>query len=378
MIDNLWQEDGSLMKKSKNKVTNIQLVFMIIQAQIGVGILSLPHDVALVAKQDGWISTLLAGVISQMIILIIWGLCRRFPSLSLYQILPKLLGNMFGKLITLSYSLYFMVTGSLVLARYSDIIDKWILPRTPNWITMVLVLITCIYIVGAGITSIARFYVLVSPILFLLIVLISYSMKDANFLYIFPIGGNDALTIVKGTKEAAFSMLGFELFLFIHPFVQSSGKEKLKSITTANIFVTSYYTFLVFASLVYFETSTDIALTPEPLLYMIKAYSFQVLERTDLFFLSLWLIVVTTSIANWIFLSAMGLSSLVKKKKYTTFLPFVAGIYLILALLADKERDFESFNKFLGPSHYIFIAVIPLLLFILSLVLSKKEEVNKV
>ncbi|MDQ6598201.1 GerAB/ArcD/ProY family transporter [Bacillus salipaludis] len=35
---------------------------------MGVGILSLPHDVALAAKQDGWISTLIAGVISQGII----------------------------------------------------------------------------------------------------------------------------------------------------------------------------------------------------------------------------------------------------------------------------------------------------------------------
>ncbi|WP_342044523.1 GerAB/ArcD/ProY family transporter [Bacillus sp. OTU530] len=365
------------MEKSKNKITSKQLVFMIIQAQIGVGILSLPHNVALVAKQDGWISTLIAGGITQVIIWAMWGLCRRFPSLSLYQILPNILGGVVGKLFTLSYVLYFTVTGSLVLARYSDILDKWILPRTPNWITMLLILLTCIYIVNEGLTSIARFYVLVSPILIILIVLISYSMKDANFLYIFPIGGNSIQTIFKGSKEVAFSMLGFELFLFIHPFVQSSGKDKLKAITTANIFVTFYYTFLVFASLVYFETTTDIALTPEPLLYMIKAYSFQVLERTDLFFLSLWLIVVATSIANWLLLSAMGLASLVRKKHYAPFLPVVAGINLVLVLFLDRERDFEKFDQFLGPTHYIFIVIIPVFLLILSLVLSRKEEVNK-
>ncbi|MFS0637690.1 endospore germination permease [Mesobacillus foraminis] len=350
------------MEEGKNKITKKQLVFMIIQAQIGVGILSLPHDVGVIAKQDAWMSTLLAGVLSQFIILVIWGLSRKFPSLSLYQILPKLLGRVLGKVLTISYSLYFMVTGALVLARYSDIIDKWILPRTPNWITMLLILITCIYIVNAGLTSIARFYVLVSPILILLIVLISYSMKDANFLYLFPVGDSSIPTIVKGSKEAAFSMLGFELFLFIHPYVQASGKEKLKAITAANIFVTFYYTFMVFASLVFFETSTDIALTPEPLLYMIKAYSFQVLERTDLFFLSLWLIVVATSIGNWLFLSSMGLASLVRKKHYASFLPFVACIYLILALIPDQSRDFEHFNQFLGPTHYIFIVIIPFVL----------------
>lgn len=366
------------MKQNRNKITNKQLVFYIIQAQIGVGILSLPHDVALVAKQDAWMSTLLAGVMSQVIIFGFWGLCKRFPSSSLYQILPKLLGRVIGKVVILCYALYFMITGSLVLARYSDIIDKWILPSTPNWITMLLILITCIYIVNEGLTSIARFYVLVSPILIVLIVLILNSMKDANLLYLFPIGDHSIQTIMKGSKEAAFSMLGFEVFLFIHPFVQSSGKEKLRAITTSNIFVTFFYTFMVFASLIFFEPIRDIALTPEPLLYMIKAYSFQILERTDLFFLSLWLVIVATSIANWLLLSAMGLASLVKKKNYASFLPLVAGINLVLAILTDQGRDFESFNHFLGPTHYIFIVIIPVLLLILSFVLSKKEVVSKV
>jgi spore germination protein (amino acid permease) len=366
------------MKPNANKITNKQLVFFIIQAQIGVGILSLPHDVALVSKQDSWISTLIAGVITQMIIFVLWGLCQRFPSLSLYQILPKLLGRILGKFIIFSYSLYFIVTGSLVLARYSDILDKWILPRTPNWITMVIILIICIYIVHEGLTSIARFYVLVSPILILLMVLISYTMKDANFLYIFPIGENGIQTILKGSKEASFSMLGFETFLFIHPFVQSTEKGKLIAITTSNIFVTLFYTFLVFASLVYFEINADIALTPEPILYMIKAYSFQILERTDLFFLSLWLMIVATSIGNWLLLSAMGLESLFRKKHYSRFLPVVAGFYLILALLPDRGRDFENFSQFLGPTHYIFIVIIPLLLLIISLVLKRKEVVKEV
>lgn len=350
---------------------------MIIQAQIGVGILSLPHDVASISKQDAWISTIIAGVISQAVVFVFWGLCRRFPDLSLYQILPKLLGRVFGKILILSYSLYFMLTGSLVLARYSDIIDKWILPHTPNWITMILMLLTCIYIVSEGLTSIARFYVLVSPILVVLVALISYAMKDANLLYLFPIGDHSIPTILKGTKEAAFSLLGFELFLFIHPYVHSSGKEKLIAITTANLFVISFYTFLVIASLVFFEPSVDIGLTPEPLLYMIKAYSFQVLERTDLFFLSLWLVIVATSIANWLLLSSMGLASLVQKKHYAPFLPIVAGIYLVLALIPDQGKDFERFNQILGPSHYIFIVIIPVLLFILSFILTKKEVVNK-
>lgn len=362
------------MITKESSISNTQLVFMIIQSQIGVGILSLPHDVSLISKNDGWISTLIAGLIVQVIILVLWGLCRRFPSLTLYEIIPHLLGKRLGKVIILCYIIYFIITGSLVLSRYSQIIDIWILQRTPNWILILLMLGVCVYLVKDNLRSMARFYVLVTPLLIILFGLITYSLKDANFLYLFPIGQTGITTILKGSKEAAFSYLGFEFMLILYPFVMASGTRKLVAISTANIFVTLFYTYMVFASLVFFEPRKDIFLTPQPLLYMIKAYSFQIIERIDLFFLSIWIISVATSIGNWLFLSSYGLKHLFKHANYSAFLPFSAGVIFIIALLPDNETDLEKFNKFLEPAHFGFIIIIPLLLFLISFFLPKKRR----
>lgn len=361
------------MNVKEDSISNTQLTFMIIQSQIGVGILSLPHDVSLVSKNDGWISTLIAGLIVQVVIFVIWGLCRRFPSLTIFEIIPHLLGKGLGKVLILSYTVYCTVAGSLVLARYSQIINVWILQRTPNWILLFSMLVVCVYLIKDNVRSMARFYVLVTPLLLILFGLITYTLKDANFLYIFPIGQTDILTMIKGAKESMFSMLGFEFMLILYPYVQASGARKLMAISTANIFVTLFYTYMVFASLVYFETRQDIYLTPQPLLYMIKAYSFQIIERTDLFFLSIWIISVATSIASWLFLSSNGLKYLLGRENHAPLLPYIGGGVFATALLANDEKALQKFNDYLEPAHYIFIAIIPLFLLLISFLFPSKR-----
>lgn len=362
------------MIRKENRISNTQLFFIIIQVQIGVGILSLPHDVSLVSKNDGWISTLLAGAMVQVIILILWGLSKKFPSLTIYEITSRVIGKRFGKIIIFCYVIYFIVTGSLVLSRFIQVIDTWILQRTPSWILIFLTLGVCMYLVKDTLRSIARFYVLVTPLLIILFGLVTYALKDANFLYIFPIGQSGIPNIVKGSKEAIFSMLGFEFMLFLYPYVNATDGRKLMAISTANLFVTLFYTYMVFASLVFFETRQDLYLTPQPLLYMIKSYSFQIVERIDLFFLSIWIISVVTSIASWIFLASNGLKYCFARANHAASLFYTAGIIFIIALIPKNETDLEKFNKILEPAHLGFIVVIPLLLFSISVLFAKKRD----
>lgn len=362
------------MIRKENKISNTQLFFIIIQVQIGVGILSLPHDVSLVSKNDGWISTLLAGAMVQVIILVLWGLGRRFPSLTIYEITPLVIGRRFGKVIIFCYVIYFIVTGSLVLSRFIQVIDTWILQRTPNWILIFLTLGVCVYLIKDTLRSIARFYVLVTPLLIILFGLVTYALKDANFLYIFPIGQSGIPNIVKGSKEAIFSMLGFEFMLFLYPYVNATDGRKLMAISTANLFVTLFYTYMVFASLVFFETRQDLYLTPQPLLYMIKSYSFQIVERIDLFFLSIWIISVVTSIASWIFLASNGLKYCFTRVNHAASLLYTAAVVFIIALLPRNETDLEKFNQILEPAHLSFIVVIPLFLFLMSVFFAKKRD----
>ncbi|MFZ0369154.1 MAG: GerAB/ArcD/ProY family transporter, partial [Halobacillus sp.] len=69
----------------KTKLSRRQYFFMIVQTEIGVGILSLPYDLHSAAKQDGWISLLIGGVLLQIVLLVIWLLAKRFPDKDFFQ-----------------------------------------------------------------------------------------------------------------------------------------------------------------------------------------------------------------------------------------------------------------------------------------------------
>lgn len=70
-----------MAQKRKNDHKGTTLPF-IIQAQIGVGILSLPNKLNETAKGGGGLSVLVAGVITQLVIILLWVLLKKFPDLT--------------------------------------------------------------------------------------------------------------------------------------------------------------------------------------------------------------------------------------------------------------------------------------------------------
>ncbi|WP_028546631.1 GerAB/ArcD/ProY family transporter [Paenibacillus taiwanensis] len=362
------------MVVKKDNIHKNQIVYMVIQAQVGVGILSLPYNIAKYANQDSWISTLVAGVIMLLVILIMWLLCKSYPGMMMFDIFKQLTGNKLGKCLIIGYTIYFMLQSSYVLSKYGKIIEGWILERTPHWIVLSLMVLTSAYIVKDSLQSMIRFFMLVTPLLIVLIALSSYALRNANFLYILPVAQNGWMPIFKGSREAIFSMLGCDLVFFLYPYVRASHTQILKSVIRAHLMVTLLYTYLVFISLVYFMSPNDIKRVPEPFIYMIKSYSFRVIERMDLFFISIWIVSVATSFMYLLLLSAKGLAHLFAAPKHVTFLPVICLLTLITSLWLLDSDKLNVVNNYLTVCHYLFQAIIPALLLFISIVRKKTGD----
>ncbi|MCG7406890.1 spore germination protein [Paenibacillus sp. ACRRX] len=360
------------MFAKKDNIHKDQVLYMVIQAQVGVGILSLPYNIAKYANQDSWISTLIAGIIMLGVILIMWLLCKAYPTMMMFDIFKQITGNWLGKCLIIGYTFYFMLQSSYILARYGKIIENWILERTPHWVVLLLMVLTSAYIVKGSVQSIVRFFMLVTPLLILLFALSSYALRDANFLYILPIGENGWMPILRGSKEAIFSMLGFDLIFFLYPYIRASNTQILKSVIIAHLMVTLLYTYLVIISLVYFVSPSDIKRVPEPFIYMIKSYSFQVIERMDLFFISIWIVSVATSYMYLLLLSAKGMAHLFASPKHTRFLPYICLFTLMASLWFMDLDKLNVVNNYLTVCHYLFQAIIPALLLFISIVMRKR------
>jgi spore germination protein (amino acid permease) len=365
-----------MMKIADNTITQGQFMFLILQTQIGVGVLSLPHQVQSEAKGAGWISVLIAGLISQLVILLLWALVKRFPYSTIYEFLPQLFGKFAGTILGLAYVLYAIFTSADILVLFSDIVSRWILPASPKWVIILIVIGTCMYMAVENLRNISRFLVATSILIPVFLALTIYSLTvNIHPDYIFPLTEAGWLNIIKGSQKALFSMVGFELILLAYPFVEGKSGGKLKAISMANLFVTLLYAFMTFTCLVIFSPK-EIEVIPEPLLYMLKSFTFNVIERIDLIFLSIWSVSVFTTFISYIFMGMMGLGQYFHKGNHKKAAWWAGIICFVLAVWPGEPETIRLYDQIFSIGSFIIIIAVPLLLLGWSYLFKVKGETN--
>jgi spore germination protein (amino acid permease) len=358
---------------NKQTITHRQLYFIIIQTQIGVGILSLPYSLFQTAKIDGWMSLLIAGILIQFSLLAIWKLCERFPNITLFEFQPKILGKYLGFLFNVIYTLHFMFISVLILILYNSTVSKWILFETPRWVVILIMAGTGSYFISSSPREIARFFTLVSPLLLILLIFIIYGYSDVHPLYILPVGEMGIKTILKSSKDAVIALLGYDSALIFMAYTEGSSSKKLKVISFASLCVTILYAFVTFTVYMYFNP-IEIIIVPEPVLYMLKAFSFSIIERTDLIFLSVWMISVATSFISYMFLTSKGIQTLFKKKDNKKIAPILAVICTIIAVVPNDKLEISTWNKYISLTSLLLSAIFPVVLLIIAVVRKKAEK----
>ncbi|MGP4081451.1 GerAB/ArcD/ProY family transporter [Pseudalkalibacillus sp. R45] len=359
------------MKNKSETITRFQLTYMIIQTQVGVGLLSLPYSVNQAAGSDGWISVIIAGVIIQVLILMLWGLGRRFPDKTIFGIAELVAGKTIGKLIGFAYVVYGIAVCTLILILYLYILQHWVLNSTPRWVLLIIMISTCWFLVKDRVRIIARFYMFVMVLVpFLIFFTIMAFPNVMEYRYLLPVGASGIMSILKGAHAVLISMLGFEMLLLLFPYVQANDRQILKSVCIASGFTTILYLYLVFISFVVFSPR-EIKLVPEPILYMLKAITFQIVERIDLLFIAIWIVVVGTSFISYVLFAAKGMQHILKKKNHSKMLYIIFPIAFVGSLIPQTDFQIASFSKIVEYSSYFFIVVVPVILLLLSMVQSK-------
>ncbi|WP_417897922.1 GerAB/ArcD/ProY family transporter [Bacillus haimaensis] len=359
------------MKNNSISITKFQLIFFLVQSQLGIGLLSLPNVVQSSAKGDGWISSLLAGLVVQLILIIYWLLLKRFPNEMYTDITKKILGRFLGKLLNAIIYLYFILTGSLALVLFIKITNLWLLPLTPSWILSLLIIGACIYLTMSDLRIIARFFVLASFLIILLVFLsfLTFSLPK-DFTFILPIGSSGVKNILQGSNKSLISMLGFEALLLIYPFVINKRKGILKTISIANLFITFLYTFFIFLCLIIFNPN-QLFLIKEPSLYIFRALSFTMMDRLDLIFLSIWIVPMTTSVIAYLFLAAKSIS---KKESYKKNVVISGSIIWLFSLIPLNENSIGLFSQYISYLSYFIVIGLPVILLCLSIIFNKTER----
>lgn len=355
---------------NNNQINGHQFFLILIHSQIGVGMITLANDVHLKAKSDSWISALIAGVFIQCLIFLFGALIHRFPGSNLFEMIEIVIGKVLGKILTFLYCWYFIVSGAILFAKYTIILKSWMLPLTPKWVLISALGILTVYLAIDNLVVISRFFILASLVLVIFLGFVTFSLKDANYTYIMPVGVAGFQNILQGAWISSLSYQGFEYALFFAPFVLTKKNTVVKTMTFTNIFTTLFYTFTILATQLFFSPN-ELKLIPEPVFYLVKSFSFKVIERPDLLFTSLWLVLVVTSTVVLFFITSFTASSLFKNKKRTPHVFITVAFSLILSLCLKGEDQIAYFSNMYRPFFFVFSIIIPVLILLFSYIFRK-------
>jgi len=160
------------------------------------------------AKQDIWISIIIAFVISLPIVFIDSKILALFPGKDLYDISIEVFGKVTGRIIALIYTWYSFHLGALVIRSFSYFVNIISFPETPEPIIVIFLGLLCILTVKAGIEVLARFSRFILPIILsILVVTIIISMSKSNFSNLKPIMYNG----IKPVLQSSFGVFAIPL-----------------------------------------------------------------------------------------------------------------------------------------------------------------------
>jgi len=331
------------------------VMFFIHAAQTGVGLVGLPRIVFLAAKHDAWISVFLGGLLSAFVLAMIVLMLKKYDSADLYGIHVDVFGKWLGNALNIFYMMYMSISFFVILMNYIEIVQVWIFPELPTWqISLALILLT-IYAVNGGIRIIVgvAFMSVLGTLWMVFILLVPMEYSDPKNLL--PLLNTDLKHIINGVYKTSLSLMGFELLMFLYPYVKDKKKLFMYS-QIGNIYTTFVFTAVTMVCITFFAEN-GLARTIWPVLSMFKIVRLPNLERFEFIAVSFWMLVILPNMCSYLWAASKGFNRIInwKQKKGIWIIGVLVwgGTFFIKARYQMNElTDFVAQLGFLAAFCY--------------------------
>lgn len=199
--------------QATEKITGNQLSFLLFTFIISTNLLSVPFFMVMFAKQDAWLSALIAPITGIVSIWLMIELAKRYPGETITQYSSKILGKGLGKLIVANYIYYWFISISTITMQHTGFISTLLLPRSPALIISLTFLMLCGLAAHLGIEVIARSNEFLTVLLLVfLIPLLILAIMEANYNELKPVLNGGILPVFQGAISPAGAYMN-QLFI---------------------------------------------------------------------------------------------------------------------------------------------------------------------
>ncbi|MCT8137962.1 GerAB/ArcD/ProY family transporter [Anaerobacillus sp. CMMVII] len=359
----------------KEKIHYTQLAVTVYMIQSGVILFALPRLVAEAFGTNGWLGVLILSSIVLVNLYLIILVYKKGNGQSVFAILEASL----PKILLYPLYLYIIIScgllGVFVAKNYTLLIQLTMFPEVnPNHL-LFLFLIVAMYFVSKGIYNMAKITVICFLYTIWTTFLLLIVIEEFSFLRMTSFLLQNATDPIGMGLEAYSAFLGFELVLFMFPYLQRDGTFG-KAIVVGHLFTTFIYTVVCYVAMGFFsfEQLTNILY---PVQVILKFMETPMIERIENFVFAIFLlkILVTVVFYHWVALEVT--KQFFKKAKESKLISFLFLGTFLVAIIPTIQREVNEIFAMVVNPYIVFTFCFPLLLLFLLWIQAKKARRQK-
>lgn len=348
----------------EGRISSLQAVFLMVSMVLPTAFLFVASHTAKLARQDGWISILLAVLPALLIGRLAVRLSARFPGKTLFQFPEAILGRWPGKAVALLYVWWYIHMNSEVLRQFGSFLVSAFMPETPALAFEMLIVAVAAYAVRSGLEVFARVNQITLPLIlgmFITMNILAYSEMD--FKKLLPVFEHGAVPVLKGAVMPAAWMGEIVTMAALAPFLNKT--KGARKIAAASTLITGLFMLITFVGTIVIFGPSLASKWLFPAMNEFRIISLaSFLERLEAATMFIWVAGGMVKISVFYWVAVLGSAQCLELRDYRPLVLPVGAIILALSrVLHEDVLDlFVFLGSFWGPYAAVFEIAIPLLL----------------
>ena len=140
----------------KGRISALQMAFMMLPTIAATAVLGVPGITAKYAKNDLWLSPILASLIGYVTVYLAYKLHKLYPKQTVIQFSEHIMGRFAGKMLGFLFLFFYIQVAGLTIREYGEFIVSSFLPNTPISVIMASMIFLCGFAVREDLEVLGR------------------------------------------------------------------------------------------------------------------------------------------------------------------------------------------------------------------------------
>lgn len=346
-------------------VSALQFMIITINAMVGSSLIVLPRTVAETAKQDMWLSVLLAGGLIVISFRVAAALAAQFPDKTAIEYHCILLGRFGGNILNITMLALMLAMIAEIVRILRIAVRIFLLDMTPAQVIVLAILVITLYAAQNGLGVVIRvqqFLLLLTYSTFLILVLLG--LLEVNKQHFVPMLAEGIKPVLLGATDCWTAYSGPELIIgLLFPYI--TQRESVVRFGVAGIgAVISLFALISVITLgILGAEETTHLLIPTIMAYRSIEIPDTFIERIDGYLMIVWIAICFSCLTNWLYFTGFAAARMINLESCR---PIMVLLIPLIAYLVAAPPDFYSFTivvKWINYAGLVWgLGILPLLL----------------